>query len=127
MRTFFQHPKKGFRFSVTDLVVIILAMGGALLLWKSQLELALLILFIVLNFFLFCNVFRVRRKWELLWKGIFLTQCIIAQSLDWSWLWSFGFQIPVTVILLFLETGHESYHGVGFLSRITKNNEKLSE
>ena len=62
-----RHPTHGVRFAPLDAVVLLV---GALLtwaLWRAVGHFALLVPVTVLHFFLFCNVFRVRRGAELLW------------------------------------------------------------
>ncbi len=103
----------GFRFFPTDAVVIVLGVIGTIVLWRYLLRYALIIGFVVANFFLFCNVFRVRRSYELTWSTIFIVNCIL-----W-WLFGDGnvigmilFQIPVTGIAITLEIFSPRYHGI---------------
>jgi hypothetical protein len=65
------------------------------------------------HFFLFCNVFRFRRSYELIWAGTFL-----ANVMAWKWgglytWWTLlALQMPVTVLLIVAEVRSPSYHGV---------------
>jgi hypothetical protein len=108
----------GFRFSVVDGIVlvisVVLSIGG----YQATAGFSLLILFVVLHFFLFCNVFRIRRKPELIWAGAFLLNCGL-----WLLLGRFNLatvtigQSLLTIILLSLELRLPCYHGI-FARRI---------
>ena len=73
------------------------------------------IAFVVLHFFLFCNVLRMSRPLELIWAGIFaaLAVATVSQNLL-SWPVVFAVSSVVTVIVAFIETRRPSYHGVGW-------------
>jgi hypothetical protein len=73
------------------------------------------IAFVVLHFFLFCNVLRMSRPLELTWAATFaaLAVAAIAQGLL-SWPVVFTVSSVVTVIVAFIETRRPSYHGVGW-------------
>jgi len=110
------HPNPrtcGFRLISTD--VIILIAGGILSAFGYVYvkDLALLIPFVVGHFFLFCNVFRVRRKPELIWAGIFLIN-----NTAWSLAGNVNVpgicvtQLIATVIIIGIELKSDQYHGV---------------
>ncbi|WP_156346572.1 hypothetical protein [Verrucomicrobium spinosum] len=80
----------GFRFSWTDALVLIL--GAGLTGWLASFagELALLAAWVIGHFFLFCNVFRIGRKPELVWAGA--SSCWRPSRSGWrgsiyGWLW----------------------------------------
>ena len=67
----------GFRLSITDIVFILAGILTALLARK---EIAIPAAVAVGHFFLFCNVFRIRRRPELIWTAAYLVlvTCTIA-------------------------------------------------
>jgi hypothetical protein len=109
------HPRKwGFRFAVVDGIVLAFAPVAAVLLWDLDPLLALLPAFLLAHFFLFCNVFRIRRALELVWAGLFLVN-----TFAWwlthdpiPWLGVVGVQIPATVAVIALEMRSPRYHGI---------------
>ena len=66
------------------------------------------------HFFLFCNVFRVRRSYELAWAAIFIANfaawTLLAPGFSWPGL--LAIQLPVTAIVIALEVRSPRYHGV---------------
>lgn len=136
----------GFRFSFTDAIVIVLCILGFYLLWKqsswlagkfcpydinnqkiitSRIRWASIILpVVVTHFFLFCNVFRIRRSYELIWSSIFIVNILFCQQLSlFHWGIILAIQIPVTASLIIMEMLSSQYHGI--LSRkINSNIEK---
>lgn len=103
----------GFRFSLLDFVVLILAIfvGGdlaAVMFWPG-----IAILFVVAHFFLFCNVVRMSRPSELMWAGLFvalMTATMLAGVP--TWLVTFAISLAATLLLVALEVRKPSYHGV---------------
>lgn len=68
---------------------------------------------VVVHFFIFCNVVRLRRKWELLWAGLFLLNTgIWFLCGTWNWWGILGVQTPVTLLLLLCEIMSPRYHGI---------------
>jgi len=69
--------------------------------------------FVVYHFFLFCNVFRIRRVAELVWAGIFLAHAALwFQRGQVNMALLFGLQTAVTVMLINYEIRQPSYHGI---------------
>ena len=103
----------GMRFSVVDALAIVVAAVGTALLWPLSPELAILVPFTLGHFFLFCNVFRVRRLPELVWAGVFLLNAgAWLLNGSFSWLGVCAVQLPLTAFLLWRETRMPWYHGV---------------
>jgi phosphoglycerol transferase MdoB-like AlkP superfamily enzyme len=104
----------GFRFSKTDAAVLVLVGLAASLLWLVEAyELVLLVLFTVLHFFLFCNVFRIKRKPELIWSGFFVINSLVSFNIDeYPFALVCALQLVVTVILILHEIRQPYYHGV---------------
>lgn len=71
--------------------------------------------FVVLHFFLFCNVLRITRAAELVWAGIYLGLVAVAIGTGAiSWPMVLGISLGVTVVVAIIETRRCSYHGVGW-------------
>lgn len=103
----------GFRLSLAD--VFILAAGAAASAgwWFYIGETALLIPFVVGHYFLFCNVFRVRRKPELIWAAVFLLNCVAWAAVGYLSLPGIGgLQLVVTVAIIICEIRSDTYHGI---------------
>lgn len=116
--------KPGFRFSTLDAVILLVASCLAFFLHSYNYLYSVLIVFVVLHFFLFCNVVRMSRIPELIWASFFL--CIFYFYLR-SPVFSFNIAliscVSVTTILVSLELRKPSYHGVFW----QKFNPKLPE
>jgi hypothetical protein len=105
----------GFRLSSTDVVVLLV--GGALSAYFASVNmwLGVAIAFVVLHFFLFCNVLRMSRALELIWAGIFAGLTVAALSFRlFSWPVVLGISAVVTVAVAIVEARQPSYHGVGW-------------
>lgn len=103
----------GFRFFTTDGVVLALGGAAGALGWIYGGGIGLIPPFVVLHFFLFCNVFRVRRKPELVWAGTFLLNCAawsVAGRFQVAWI--FAIQFLVTIAIILAEIRSPYYHGV---------------
>jgi hypothetical protein len=69
---------------------------------------------VVGHFFLFCNVFRIRRSLELWWAAIFVINAGWWLFHDQTgWLPTMGYQAPVTLIVIIIEMCSPWYHGIG--------------
>ena len=103
----------GFRFSVTDGVAVLLCVVATYVLWPAIGPFSLLLPYVLGHFFLFCNVFRVRRRPEVIWAAIFVVNFAV-----WVLVGGVGIsgpfltQLPVTVVLVALECRQPTYHGV---------------
>lgn len=103
----------GFRLSVVDVVFIAAAAAAVFLLrerlgtWVWSIPVA------VGHFFLFCNVFRVRRSYELAWVGVFFCNAAAWVLADrFSWLNLLLIQTPFTLAAFVLEMRSRRYHGI---------------
>ena len=94
----------GIRVSRLDAAVLLLAgivVWGS---WNVHREFAFAVAFVVGHFFLFCNVFRVARKYELIWAVFFAVNMLAAASFArWSWTTGMLAQLPVTALVLVAE------------------------
>lgn len=104
----------GFRFFVTDAAAIGVFILAALGLRQMGSPLSWLLTIVAGHFFLFCNVFRVRRSLELGWAVGFLLNAgawLWFENLDW--LHVLASQLPVTVGFIVAELRSRQYHGIG--------------
>jgi hypothetical protein len=103
----------GFRFSKSDAAVLLIAALATALLAHHDVPLWWMVLLVVGHFFLFCNVFRVRRSYELIWAALLLVNsaCWLLQLHD-GWLAITLTQLPVTAAVILLELHSPSYHGI---------------
>lgn len=103
----------GFRFSWTDAVVLVV--GAVLITWLARFssELAVMAAFVIGHFFLFCNVFRIGRKPELVWAGAFIALAALSLGLEWLELrLALGLALGLSILLILRETRLPRYHGV---------------
>lgn len=105
----------GFRLSWTDLLFIAL-MGIGAILFRAELgDHVWVIPIAVGHFFLFCNVFRVRRAYELAWVAVFFVNVAAwAASGRLSWLGVLAAQAPFTLLAIGLEMKSPQYHGIAW-------------
>ena len=105
----------GFRISVTDALVLIVGSIASFIVGTQVWWAGIVVAFVVGHFFLFCNVFRVRRKPELVWASLFV---LLAASTVLTekpgWMVTFAVSFLVAVMLIYRETKMLSYHGVGW-------------
>jgi hypothetical protein len=67
-------------------------------------EFAFAVAFVMGHFFLFCNVFRIRRKYELIWAVLFAVDMLALTGFArWSWTAGMLAQLPVTALVLLAE------------------------
>lgn len=104
----------GFRFSRSDLVVVLI---GLFVVWYTatrHADLAILTAFVLGHFFLFCNVFRVGERSELVWGALLLVNVTIGGLLgDGSWWVMLPLQCVVTVVIIARALIGPDYHGIG--------------
>lgn len=103
----------GMRLSGMDMCVMVLATIGGFLLVPYSDSYSVLIPYVVYHFFLFCNVFRIRRFLELWWAAIFVGGFFLVQ-LFWpdGFVWQLFAQSVLTIFILWYETRQSCYHGV---------------
>ena len=77
-------------------------------------DLAMLPAVVLVHFFLFCNVFRVRRSYELIWAASFIVNLLAWQALgQFGWRGVLLTQAPITLLAIAVEMKSNRYHGVG--------------
>lgn len=116
--------KPGFRFSMFDAAILIAALLLVFFTHSYGLTYSVLVIFVILHFFLFCNIVRMSRIPELIWASFFLLAFYFHLKLSAiTFVQALVSCISVTFILIFLEVIKPSYHGVFW----KKLNPKLSE
>lgn len=109
----------GARFSLTDGLALL---AGAVLTWQLHLALsgdearwAVGVPAAALgHFFLFCNVFRVPTRLELLWTASFLVNVVAWRAAGaLGWLPVLATQTPITLLTLAATIRSPRYHGIG--------------
>lgn len=105
----------GFRLSALDIMILVVGSIASAYTMTIDGGFGIAIAFVVLHFFLFCNVLRMSRPLELIWAGVFaaLAAATISQNLL-SWQTVFAISSLVTVIVAITEMRRPSYHGVGW-------------
>lgn len=118
----------GFRFSWTDAAAVIVAFATSALLWNTLHEWALLFPIVLGHFFLFCNVFRVCRAFELTWAAIFVANFAAwAMSGHLSWWYALLVQTPFTLTFLVLEIRSPRYHGIRVFAGAPRSRDATKE
>ena len=103
----------GFRLGALDVVVLLVGAVAAGLAFKVQSAPAAIPSYVILTFFLYCNVFRIRRSSELIWAGAFTLLASVRLYLgqpEWPTVFAAG--IALTIALIAVEMKHPSYHGI---------------
>lgn len=105
--------KHGFQMSAFDGVVLLL--GTILTIWlrNEAFPLWWIVPMALGHFFLFCNVFLVWRRLELVWAAVLVV--LISGHLAFGhtdWLSPLMMQMPVTLIVLWLQLRSPWYHGI---------------
>jgi hypothetical protein len=104
----------GFRFSTVDGCVLVVGAIASAVLAYAVGTMALIVVVPLVHFFLFCNVFRVRRWLELWWTATFVLNAgawfVLAGEV--SWLAILAVQLPITVAVIAWQMRQPDYHGV---------------
>ena len=105
--------RPGFRLSVFDGVILLAGLIGGLVAGRQAWWAGATVGFVVLHFFLFCNVFRIPRVPELIWAGVFLVlagSTILFEVPGWGM--TFGLSLVCSSALIWKATRRKDYHGV---------------
>jgi hypothetical protein len=96
-----------------DAFVIGVVLIGVLVLKRMANPLWWILAVVAGHFFLFCNVFRVRRSFELGWSALFVmnvTAWLYLEKFEWTNV--LACQFPITAGLIFAELRSPRYHGI---------------
>jgi hypothetical protein len=103
----------GSRFSVADGLVLVAGGLASWLAYGMLGEQALMLPLVLAHFFLFCNVFRIRRKYEYIWAAAWVVSSgAWLFSGSFTWWGALAVQSPLTVLLIVLEMRSPEYHGI---------------
>lgn len=103
----------GFRLSVFDLVFLCLGAVAACFGFSVRSLPAMIPAYVIFTFFLYCNVFRIRRTPELIWAGAFTLTALVSSCFEQpSWPIVFAGGMGLSLILIAMEMRHPSYHGI---------------
>ncbi|MFC1591798.1 hypothetical protein ACFL43_04685, partial [Thermodesulfobacteriota bacterium] len=106
-------PANGFRCSAADWLVLAGGCLAALALRRLPDGCGYLPAFVVLHYFLFCNVFRVKTKREILWGAGFIANSLITVlGLKSTWHAAYLAQLPITAAIIVHEILQPTYHGI---------------
>jgi hypothetical protein len=109
------HFQPGFRISAIDIAVLVIAAAAAAVTSTLLPVLSAVIVFVVLHFFLFCNIARVSRPLELAWAAVFVLLGLSTTLMGWpGWMATFGLTLVATVIVVAIEIRRPSYHGAAW-------------
>lgn len=109
--------KPGFRISSIDVVVLIsgIALSSWIATFNVGIGIGIAIAFVVAHFFLFCNILRMPRSFELIWAGTFVlltAVCLSAELMTWPIV--FAVSVLLTLVLTAIAVKRPDYHGVGW-------------
>jgi hypothetical protein len=103
----------GFRFSLTDAAALVAFGAVAAGLRRMDSSLWWLLAIAAGHFFLFCNVFRVVRRRELIWAALLVLN--VGSWLLWGrldWFHVLACQLPLSVGVIAWEIKASRYHGI---------------
>ena len=103
----------GFRVSKMDAFVLGVVLIGVIVLKRMMNPLWWMVAVVIGHFFLFCNVFRVRRSFELSWAVLFIINAaawLYVGKLEWPNV--VACQFPITTAFIILELRSPRYHGI---------------
>ena len=103
----------GFRFSSTDALVLAVLGVTVALLHRAGSNFSWIVAVVAGHFFLFCNIFRVVRRRELIWAVAFVANVGLWVMLgQWDWFRVLACQLPVTTGVIAWELKASRYHGI---------------
>jgi hypothetical protein len=103
----------GFRLSVTDALILTLAGVLSFVLQAKEFPLWWIAPIVTGHFFLFCNVFLVRQRLELIWAVLLVINVGAHLALGFvNWPSPLLFQLPVTILVIGWQISSPWYHGI---------------
>ncbi len=104
----------GFRFTILDGLILLGGAGATIGVASLDRWTGVAIAFVVLHFFLFCNVLRMPRPLELMWAALFAILAIFATATIVTWPFVLSISLLATVIITIVQMRRPSYHGVAW-------------
>jgi hypothetical protein len=107
--------RPGFRLSALDVVVLIAGTAAAGGVGMYVWWIGYVIAFVVLHFFLFCNVLRMARPLELIWAAVLLVLAggTVATGYP-GWVMTTAASLVATIVVSIVEMRKPSYHGAAW-------------
>ena len=103
----------GFRLSVLDLVILAVGACATVALAPDESSIGFVIAFVTGHFFLFCNVFRIARRLELVWGAAFTLLVGATETTGYpGWSTTIAISLTMTIVVVAVEMRKPSYHGV---------------
>ncbi|TLX15941.1 hypothetical protein [Rhizobium sp. MHM7A] len=105
----------GFRVSLSDLVFILLVIVASVVLYVTlhSAVIAVIPLHLCAVFFLFCNVFRIRTKQELVWVGSYVASAVYSMATGTNfWLTVLMVPTPMIVVVVAWAVVSGGYRGI---------------
>lgn len=103
----------GFRFSFADAAALVAFGAAVAILHKLGSSFSWIVAIVAAHFFLFCNIFRVVRRRELIWAAAFVMNVglwFLLGQLDWFKV--LACQLPVSTGVIAWELRAARYHGI---------------
>jgi hypothetical protein len=105
----------GFRLSPLDAIILVAGLAVSVALFTIVPWWGFVVGFVLVHFFLFCNVVRMARPLELTWGGVFVVLAAGTVVLGApGWIVTVLASLVVTVTVVVVEMRRSSYHGVGW-------------
>ena len=104
--------KPGFRISIIDIIFIMVMTVLAVSVSSINLYLSIIIILPCIQFFLFCNVFRIRRKNELIWATLYIVTGYCGYYFHINIILIVCILFSIGMLLIFSEIKHPGYHGI---------------
>lgn len=103
----------GFRLSLFDVLILCAGLIGTVVLGAQIWWAGMMVGFVVLHFFFFCNVFRISRAPELIWASAFIALAGATILTEFpGWIATVTIALFLSSFLIWRETKREDYHGI---------------
>jgi hypothetical protein len=102
----------GYRLNLMDVAFSLFIIVTAIGVWGLDWRIAIMCATAGFQFFLFCNVFRIRRVPELIWAAMYSVVSYLSITNDWSMCAWAAIWISIGLGLIVNEMRHPGYHGV---------------
>lgn len=105
--------KPGFQISWLDVIVLVAGLAGSIVAGWQAWWAGVVVGFVVVHFFLFCNVFRIPRAMELVWSAFFFLLAGVTILVNFpGWIATFAASLVLSSLLVWRTTRRDDYHGI---------------
>lgn len=105
--------KPGFQFSWLDVFVLVVGLAGSIAAGWQAWWAGTVVAFVVIHFFLFCNVFRIPQAMELVWSVFFVLLAGMTILVNFpSWIATFTVSLSLSSLLVWRTIRRDDYHGI---------------